>query len=423
MSFEEWEKTTADDFCFKVTDGTHDSPKKVEGGKYLVTSRHLKGYELDFQNAYLISNEDFAKINERSKVEQWDILFSMIGTVGEVYLERNPEINYAIKNVGLFKFNGDELKAKWFYYFLKSNLAQEYIYSNLRGSTQQYLTLGALRKFPVLYPKKQQEMKKIINILDSIDGKIYLNNQINKDLEEMAQAIFKSWFVDFEPFQDGEFVESELGMIPKGWEVIQFKDIATISTKSVKPQEFPEELFEHYSIPSFDSKRFPSMEKGCEIKSNKYVVTSDTILVSKLNPSTKRVWKPLCLTNNAVSSTEFINYLAKDKEFTYFVFSLVNSDAFNEFLQQHATGSTNSRQRVSPKQTLEFKLPFPRNLDIVREFIKIVQPIYEKISLNLIESNNLKTLRDTLLPKLMSGEIRVPLSEEGSSEDDELLRV
>lgn len=196
MGFENWITDQATDFCYKVIDGTHDSPKKRESGKHLITSRHLKGYQLDLENAYFINESDFERINDRSKVEQWDILISMIGTVGEIYLERNKEINYAIKNVGLFKFNGDKSKARWMYYYLKSQDAQEYIYVNQRGSTQQYLPLGSLRNFPVTYPKSKKEMLKITDILDSIDNKIRLNNQINKNLEETAQAIFKRWFVN-----------------------------------------------------------------------------------------------------------------------------------------------------------------------------------------------------------------------------------
>ena len=105
----------------------------------------------------------------------------MIGTVGNTYLEKNKIIEYACKNIGIFQFNGDINKAYWFYYYLKSSKAKEYIYSHLRGSTQQYLTLGDLREFPILVPPIEIR-NKIITILQSIDRKIELNEKINNNL-------------------------------------------------------------------------------------------------------------------------------------------------------------------------------------------------------------------------------------------------
>jgi type I restriction enzyme S subunit len=111
-----WSFINATDFCEKVTDGTHDSPKQQLIGKYLVTSKHIKGRNIDFPNAYLISDDDYRKINERSRVNQWDVIISMIGEYcGFAYIERNENINYAVKNVGLFK-TGDENKAFWLLY-------------------------------------------------------------------------------------------------------------------------------------------------------------------------------------------------------------------------------------------------------------------------------------------------------------------
>jgi len=233
---EDWEVKEAEHFCIRVTDGTHGTPKRQSSGKYLITSRHLKEGTLDFENAYYISEEDFQEISRRSKVEQWDVIISMIGTVGLVHLERNKDVNYAIKNVGLFKVKEDELKGKWLYYYLRSGLSKEYIFRNKRGTTQEYIPLGSLRKFPITFPKDRQEMKKIILILESIENKISLNQRMNKTLEAIAQAIFKHWFIDFEfPNEEGKSYKSsggemvyneELGKeMPKGWKVGTIGDV------------------------------------------------------------------------------------------------------------------------------------------------------------------------------------------------------
>lgn len=176
-----WEKITAEEFCTKVTDGTHDSPKGKSSGYKLITSKNLKEYEIDFQSAKYISESDYQKIILRSFVEQGDILFSMIGTIGNIYLEKNICPQYACKNVGIFKFGGDMDKAYWMYYFLKSSLAKAYINAQLCGSTQSYISLGSLRNFPVIIPPMEIR-NNIVSILKTIDDKILVNRKINDNL-------------------------------------------------------------------------------------------------------------------------------------------------------------------------------------------------------------------------------------------------
>lgn len=172
-----WATVTALEYCDSVRDGTHDSPKPVDKGYKLVTSKHINGGRLDLSSANTISKTDYDAINQRSKVDLNDILISMIGTVGTVY-RVSDEPNYAIKNIGLFKIS-DEYKSKFFYYYLKSPTAKEYIFQALAGSTQQYISLKRLRSFPISYPESQTQMKRIVTVLDAIESKITLNTQIN----------------------------------------------------------------------------------------------------------------------------------------------------------------------------------------------------------------------------------------------------
>lgn len=211
-----WDLTTAEKFCVKVADGTHATPKPTEYGKFLVTSRHIKNGKIDLSSAYKISKEDFDEINRRSKVDQWDVLFSMIGTVGEISLIDNVP-DYAIKNIGLFKC-GEESKAKWLYYFLRGKIGQDEIQRRMTGTTQSYVTLGDLRSFPVIVPSSEKELNAIAAVLSSLDDKIELLREQNKTLEATTQAIFKEWFVNFNfPSATGKMIDSELGEIPEGW--------------------------------------------------------------------------------------------------------------------------------------------------------------------------------------------------------------
>lgn len=218
-----WISIKMSDYCIRVADGTHATPKPSQVGFPLVTSKNIVNGQLDLANTYLISESDYHEINQRSKVDKNDVLLSMIGSVGMVcFIKDTP--TFAIKNIGLLK-NNDYIHGKWLYYYLKSEEGQAAIKERLRGTTQQYIPLNEIRNLPVKVPSNIKDMEKIVCILSSLDDKIEVNNQINRNLEEQAKAIFKSWFVDFEPFQDGEFVDSELGPIPDGWRVGKLGDI------------------------------------------------------------------------------------------------------------------------------------------------------------------------------------------------------
>jgi type I restriction enzyme S subunit len=192
-----WEEVVASKFCESVRDGTHDSPKSVEKGRYLITSRHLIGGSIDLSKAYFISQTDFDEVNRRSKVDQWDVLFTMIGTVGEVCLVKERP-NFAIKNIGLFKPKS-ELDGKWIYYYFLLPKTKQIIESLKRGTTQSYIPLGELRLFSIVIPSTKFEMAKIVDVLCALDDKIENNRRMNETLEEMARVIFKRWFVDFDP--------------------------------------------------------------------------------------------------------------------------------------------------------------------------------------------------------------------------------
>ena len=239
------------------------------------------------------------------------------------------------------------------------------------------------------------EQRRIGAFLAELDEKIALNNKINDNLEQQAQAIYHERFETISPND-----------LPSEWRIVTLGEVATISNKSFNPLKEPEILLEHYSIPAFDEARFPVFELSTSIKSNKFIIDASCFMISKLNPTTKRVWKPYCLTGNAVCSTEFIDYKAKDKTITDFLYSVIDSNSFSDFMCSHVTGSTGSRQRTTPSDTLSYELTLPSE-DELAEFQSLVSPMYAQIRINAIENDRLKRLRDSLLPKLMSGEIDV----------------
>lgn len=228
---------------------------------------------------------------------------------------------------------------------------------------------------------------------------------INENLEQQAQAIFKSWFVDFEPFKDQPFVDSELGMIPQGWKVNRLSDIMEISKKSINPSKSPDSIYIHYSIPAYDNGMRPESQLGIEILSNKFIVGNKMTLFSKLNPRIRRVWFVDKVAENSICSTEFVPYIAKNTELSAFVYSIISSQNFYDFVMSMVNGATGSHQRFHPEESLSYLIPF--NNKIALEYNKIIEPILSKMLDNRIESQRLAELRDALLPRLMSGEIKV----------------
>ena len=226
-------------------------------------------------------------------------------------------------------------------------------------------------------------------------GNFVYGNRVNDNLQQQAQTLYAKHFC----LHEGD-------SIPDGWSLISLGDVAVISNKSFNPLKQPETMLEHYSIPAFDETRYPVFELSTEIKSNKFIVDSDCFMISKLNPTTKRVWRPYCMTENAVCSTEFIVYKAKDHEMTDFLYSLIDSVSFSDYMCSHVTGSTGSRQRTTPSDTLQYQFYLP-TADEIAGFSAVVAPMYAQIRINAMENARLKGLRDSLLPRLMSGDVDV----------------
>jgi len=286
----------------------------------------------------------------------------------------------------------DICRLKYFYYLINTIDVSEYI----TGSAQPKLSQISMNKMEFEIPEiKVQD--KILSILNAIDKKITLNNEINKNLQLQAQTLFIAWFETFEPFD---------GVVPDSWKQITLGDIAEIKTNSFNPQKNPDVLIEHYSIPAFDENKYPVFEYSSGVKSNKYILSNNSVMISKLNPDTKRVWRPLCLSDFAVSSTEFIIFEPYNPKYKDYVYSIIDSQGFTDWMCSHTTGSTNSRQRTTPATTLNYNLWMPDD-ESIKKFLNAVTPMYDLISQNLCQNQELVSLRDSLLPKLMSGELDV----------------
>ena len=327
-----------------------------------------------------------------------DILYSEIRPQNRrfAYVDFSPIDYIASTKLMVIRAKKDVVSPKYLYYFLKnsSTVAELQLLAETRSGTFPQITFSEVANLTIpVPPLAVQEV--IVQTMQCLEDKTICNEQINDNLEQQAQAIYHERFETVSPND-----------LPSDWRIVTLGEVATISNKSFYPLKEPEILLEHYSIPAFDEARFPVFELSTSIKSNKFIIDASCFMISKLNPTTKRVWKPYCLTGNAVCSTEFIVYKAKDQSITDFLYSVIDSGSFSDFMCSHVTGSTGSRQRTTPSDTLSYELILPSE-DELAEFQSLVSPMYAQMRINAIENDKLKRLRDSLLPKLMSGEIDV----------------
>jgi len=264
------------------------------------------------------------------------------------------------------------------------------------------------------------EQRAIADILGSFDDKIALNQEMNITLEKIGQTLFKHWFIDFEfPNEKGKPYKSSGGEIvyvedigqelPKGWKWGLISDLVNHSKDTISPYVFPEKTFFHYSIPSYDEGKWPSVEKGKSIKSNKFLVKTNSILVSKLNPRMPRIWAVGEIDeSNSVCSTELQVFVPKKKwNYSYVYFSF-NSGEMKDEMESLVTGTSGSHQRVRPEDMLNLKIVIPDE-DVLQKFEDIGYCLQEKKWQLDTENKHLCSIRDSLLPRLMSGQIRVPV--------------
>lgn len=305
----------------------------------------------------------------------------------------------------LIRIRIDKTKAdaEFIYYFFNSfigkcliqNLVTQVAAAGIRGSE--------LVKLEITIPKELEDQRRIASILSSLDRKIELNNKINADLEEMAQAIFKNWFVDFEPFKDGKFVDSELGMIPEGWKVGTLKDLLYLRKDSIKSTNrgklpyLPIDTIPIHNLVATD------LKSNEEAKSSLQIFEENDIIVGAMRVYFHRVILAPC---RGITRTTCFVLSVKDENNLAYSLMQCNQDEAISFAERTSKGST-MPYAVWDGGYGEYKIVIPP-CDVMKSFNDLLCNFLSKMNENAIENRNLSLLRDTLLPRLMSGELEVP---------------
>ena len=356
-------------------------------------------------------------------LEAGDIVFGRKGAVDRSALVKPSQAGWFLGSDGIRLRLPTTCDSRFIAYQLQGEASRLWLLHHATGTTMASLNQEIIERVPIVLPPIEQQ-RTIAHILGTLDDKIELNRRMNETLEAMARALFKSWFVDFDPvrakmegrvsglpqhladlFPD-RLVESELGEIPEGWEVESLEMIAQLEKATVKPEDHATEEFEHFSLPAYDSGQLPALDLGSTIKSNKTLVPSQAVLLSKLNPEIQRVWLPASASSRRqISSTEFLVFTPKPPIGRAGLYALFNTQSFRDLLKGMVTGTSKSHQRVAPKSLVTQGMISPADI-LTNEFEALAWPMFERTLRNKSENHTIAALRDTLLPKLISGELR-----------------
>ncbi len=391
----EWKECKLGDITSKIGSGA--TPNGGENsykssGITLIRSQNVYDFHFDIGGLAFIDEEQANLLNNVT-VEANDILMNITGeSVTRCCLAPKEYLPARVnQHVSIIRPIGKDADYKYVFYYLHSIKPELNSIAEI-GCTRRALTKEMIESLSILLPPLP-EQRAIAGVLSSLDDKIDLLHQQNKTLEGMTEAVFRHFFVDNRKAT---------------WQECTVSRLAHHEKTSIHPNRNPDTLFYHYSIPAFDESHMPTRELGSLIQSNKYKVIRNTILFSKLNPhKDKRVWLiPSSIAENSVCSTEFQVMNPKAEKYFFFLYGFIGHPENYDEIAAGVGGTSGSHQRIDPEVIFNFKCFLPDDTTLT-EYNAVVTPIYSKMQHNLKAVQTLKRQRDILLPKLMSGEVRV----------------
>ena len=385
----EWKEVRLGDVCeiygrigFRgyTTNDLVDTPKE---GAISLSPKNIINGELNLDKCTYIKWDKYYESPE-IMINPNEIIITKTGSsVGRTTFVRRV-VHPMTLNPQLVVLKNISENAEFLSYYIKSALFQSVLKSIVVGSAIPTLSQKNLANLIINVPKEVAYQRRIAFILSSLDRKIELNNKINADLEEMAQAIFKNWFVDFEPFKDGKFVDSELGMIPEGWKVGCLGDLITIKYGK-----------DHKKL---DDGTFPVYGSGGFMRFvNSWLYNGESVLIPRKGTldNIMYVSEKFWTVDTMFFSVPKMDYVMK------YVYNYIKRFDFNK-MNEGTSVPSNTAARLNKMQIL-----IPTH-EVLEMYDETLCPIYNKRKMNDKESRTLSTLRDTLLPRLMSGELEVP---------------
>jgi len=416
-------EASLNDVCLLVTDGTHDTPKRVKAGFPLIKAKEIVGGKIDFETCDQISEEEHLQVIARSKPEYGDTLFAHIGaSLGEAAFVKTHR-PFSIKNIALFKPDPKIINERYLYYLVISPDFQGLAKQAKTGSAQPFLSLEHLRSHRITYNEAQNEQRKIAAILSAYDDLIENNLRRIKVLEDMAQLIYREWFVNFRfpGHEKVRIMDSETGRVPEGWRVGKINELATIKSGYVfKSGDFVKGgRYGLVTIKNVHDGRFiPDCQSHIqEIPANtpEYCRLQTGDILLSLTGNIGRI----CLVygDDLLLNQRVAKLVPAKAAFCGYVYFFFRQRELQKRLEALATGV--AQQNLSPVQTSEMEVLLPSN-DLIGLFADYSEAIVKGILVLYRQTATLRRTLDLLLPKLISGELDVEGSDidtEGGDED------
>ena len=420
---EEWKEYKLGEVCTELSDGLHKAPKFKMGGDYIfVNAKNIVGgFIVDNDPTKKSTLEEYLKY--ASPLNDTSILYSIDGTIGNVALYRGEKCILG-KGACYMNPNPQVLDRMFLYYELQSPRFKSYIDKMSTGSTIKHISLKTMRGYNFTFPSLETQ-RQISSILQSLDDKIEINRRINDNfvnaiievmliwllislrndnLEQQAQALFKSWFIDFDPFKGGEFEETELGFIPKDWEVVSLSAIADyingLAMQKYRPTD-GESGIPVLKIKELGQGRTDDSSELCSpsLIGSKYIIDDGDIIFSWSGTLMVKVW---CGGKCGLNQHLFV---VKPKEYPqWFAYQWTKHHLDNFIHIAKDKAVTMGHIKRGELDKAKVVVPDETNMATIDLMMK---PIHNQIISNMKESRRLASLRDTLLPRLMSGELKV----------------
>ena len=410
----EWKEVKLGDVCDVITKGTTPSnigDSFVDEGIKFIRSEMLGRDKYINNSGFLFISEETHQRLRRSQLKEKDILFSMAGVyLGKTAILRKEDVpSNTNQAVAIIRVNGTKADVEYIYYCLNHPHIVKTVNASCAQSAQPNINLKQIGEISFLTPPLGIQQR-IASILSSLDDKIAVNKKICENLEAQAQAMFKHWFVDFAPFKDGKFVESELGLIPEGWRVGTLGEICTTNKRTLSSKNIPD-VIEYLDTGNITANRIDNIQllyKGQDkIPSRaKRLVSEGDIIYSTVRPNQRHYGILPNPSDSLVVSTGFVVITANWSGYRYFIYNFLIQNAVVETLQAIGEQSVSTYPSINASDIESLRVIIPKMED-VDKFAEICCNIYCDIDNLEKESIRLATLRDTLLPKLMSREIKV----------------
>lgn len=400
-----WKKYKLGEIVSVLGDGLHGTPQySIDGEYYFINGNNLSNGKIIIKNeTKRVTHAEYLKY--KKKLNNRTLFVSINGTIGNYALYNNEKVVLG-KSACYFNLK-DDVDKRFVSQVMSSKSFRDYLHTNATGTTIKNVSLKSMRDYPIHLPPLPTQHR-IAEILGALDDKIELNLQMNKTLEDMAMALYKHWFVDFWPFKEGEFVESELGQIPKGWEVTNYFDVAELLSGGTPKT----------SIPDYWNGNIKWVS-GIDIGNSNglFLIDTDKKITQKgLENSSTKVLPPYTLILVARGSVGKYGVLATEMAMNQSCYGVYKKNSISQFwlilsmiqkltlLIQSSHGTVFNTITTNTFKNLKIIKPISSAMD---EFEEKSSPLFNQIKQNVIENQTLTQTRDYLLPKLISGEIEV----------------